>query len=213
MTSTKRTPQKRTSLRRGPVCSICKHPDRTRIEATRVAGASLDAIASKFSCSRDSLHRHMANHVTADQRSQYLADAPLAELAQLAASEGISVLQYLSLVRSVLMQEFQLASQAHAHHATSALAGRLNETLKLIGSISGEMSELARSVTINGNVNILNHPQVAAFQAVILEALEPAEFERARQAVVMRLRSFDAERAPAAATIPDMKTIEHHHVT
>jgi hypothetical protein len=179
----------------------------------RCAGASLDNVSRKFSISRDALHRHFHNgHVTEDARAQYLADAPLAELAQLAASEGISVLQYLSLVRSILMAEFQLASQAHAHHATSALAGRLNETLKLIGSISGEMSELARSVTINGNVNILNHPQVAAFQAVILEALEPAEFERARQAVVMRLRSFDAESAPAA-TIPDMKTIEHHHVT
>jgi hypothetical protein len=201
---------RRLHSRRGPLCTICKHSDRVRIEAVRCAGASLDTVAAKFSISRDALHRHMQNHVPADARAQYLADAPLAELAQLAASEGISVLQYACLVRSVLMTELQLASQAHAHHATSALAGRLNETLKLIGGLSGEMSELARSVTINGNINILNHPQIAAFQAVILEALEPVEFERARQAVVMRLRSFDAESAPAAATIPDMKTIEHH---
>jgi hypothetical protein len=105
------------------------------------------------------------------------------------------------------MQEFQLASQAHAHHATSALAGRLNETLKLIGTISGEMSELAR-ITINGNVNVMNLPQIATLQAKILEALEP--FPSAAQAVVSALRSFDAEGAPASATVP-MKTIEHHH--
>jgi hypothetical protein len=196
--------------RRGPVCSICAHPDRTRIEALRCAGASLDACSAKFSISRDSLHRHMHAHVTEDAKSQYLANVPIAELAQLAASEGTSVLEYASLVRSILMSEFQLASQAHAHHATSALAGRLTEVLKLIGGLSGEMSELARTVTINSNINILNHPQIAAFQAVILEALEPVEFERARQAVVMRLRAFDAEGSPAAATtVKEMKVIEH----
>jgi hypothetical protein len=178
----------------------------------RCAGASLDSVAAKFSCSRDALHRHMGAHVSADAKSQYLADVPIQELAQLAASEGVSVLQYLSLVRSILMGEFQLASQAHAHHATASLAGRLNEVLRSIGQLSGEMSDLAsRSITVNGNINILNHPQIAAFQAVILEALEPVEFERARQAVVIRLRAFDAEGSPAAATIPDMKTIEHHH--
>jgi hypothetical protein len=194
--------------RRGPLCSICAHPDRARIEALRCAGASLDNVAGKFQISRDSLHRHFHNgHVTEDARAQYLADVPIAELAQLAASEGTSVLQYLSLVRSVLMQEFQLASQAHAHHAASALAGRLNETLKLIGTLSGEMSELAR-ITINGNVNVMNHPQIATLQARILEALEP--FPSAAQAVVSALRSFDTEGTPASATAP-MKTIEHHH--
>jgi hypothetical protein len=174
----------------------------------RCAGASLDNVARKFSISRDSLHRHFHNgHVTEDARAQYLADVPIQELAQLAASEGVSVLQYLSLVRSVLMSEFQLASQAHAHHATSALAGRLNETLKLIGTLSGEMSELAR-ITINGNVNVMNHPQIATLQARILEALEP--FPSAAQAVVAALRSFDTEGTPASATVPEMKVIEHH---
>ena len=200
--------QRRFHSRRGPVCSICAHADRPRIEALRCAGASLDACAKKFDVSRDSLHRHMHAHVTDDAKAQYLANVPIQELAQLAASEGTSVLEYLSLVRSVLMQEFQLASQAHAHHATSALAGRLNETLKLIGTISGEMSELAR-ITINGNVNVMNHPAIATLQAKILEALEP--FPSAAQAVVTALRSFDDERAPAAAT--DMKTIEHHAAT
>jgi hypothetical protein len=183
--------QRRFHSRRGPVCSICAHPDRTRIEALRCAGASLDACSAKFSISRDSLHRHMHAHVSEDAKSQYLANVPIAELAQLAASEGVSVLQYASLVRSILMAEFQLASQAHAHHATSALAGRLNETLKLIGSLSGEMSELARSVTINGNVvNIMNHPQLANLQANLLRALAP--FPEARNAVIAALRAMDA---------------------
>jgi hypothetical protein len=179
----------------------------------KCAGASLDAVAKKFSVSRDAVFRHHANHVTEDARSQYLADVPIAELAALAASEGTSVLEYLSLVRSVLVQEFQLAAQTHSHHATATLAGRLNEILRSIGQLSGEMSEVAArsSVTITGGVvNILNDPRVAPqladFQARLLQALQP--YPSAHQAVVAVIRAYDAESAPTA--VPLMKTIEHH---
>jgi predicted ArsR family transcriptional regulator len=60
-----------------------------RIEATRVAGASLDNIAAKFGISRDALRRHMHAHVPEDLRAQYLADVPVKELAQRASAEGL----------------------------------------------------------------------------------------------------------------------------
>jgi hypothetical protein len=194
--------------RRGPPCTVCVHSDRSRIEATRCAGASLDSVAAKFSISRDALHRHMHAHVDADQRSQYMAGVPIAELAQLAASEGVSVLSYLSLVRSILMQQFQLCASVNNANGVAVLGGRLNEILRSIGTISGEMSEVAaRSVTFNGStINITNHPEIATLQAKILEALEP--FPSAAQAVVAALRAFDAASAPSA--VPLMKTIEHH---
>ena len=110
MTSTPRTPRKRTSLRKGPVCTICKHENLVLIEQTRIAGASLDSISAKFGVSRDSIFRHMRAHVSEDLRAEYLAAVPLAELAQKAASEGLSVLQYLSIVRSTLLNAFQLAA-------------------------------------------------------------------------------------------------------
>jgi hypothetical protein len=184
--------------RKGPACTICQHPDRARIEAVRCAGASLDSVAKKFGVSRDAVFRHQANHVDADTRSQYLSGVPVAELAQLAASEGTSVLEYLSLVRSVLVQEFQLASQTHSHHATSALAGRLVEVLRAIGSISGEMGNMATSLTINGNINVMNHPQLANLQANMLRALAP--YPDARAAVVGALKAMDAE--PVSASPP-----------
>ena len=162
MTPTKRTPRKRTSLRKGSVCAICKHPNRVLIEQTRIAGASLDNVARKFGCHRDAIHRHMKNHVPEDLRAGYLAAVPLKELAQKAAAEGMSVLQYLSLIRSTLMNEFQLPANVHDRHATSALAGRLNEVL--------------RSITVNGNINIMNNPVLANLQANILRAL--AHFQR-----------------------------------
>jgi hypothetical protein len=206
MTSTKRIPRKRTSLRKGPVCTICKHENRVLIEQTRIAGASLDSIALKFGCSRDAVHRHMANHVSEDLLALYLADAPIAELAQKAASEGVSVLQYLSLIRSTLMNEFQLAANVHDRHATSALAGRLNEVLRSIGSISGELGDMAmRSVTVNGNINIMNSPLLANLQANLLKALAP--FPDARAAVIGALRAMDAP-ADDAADLPDRKLLE-----
>ncbi len=199
MTPTKRIPRKRTSRRRGPICSICKHENRVLIEQTRIAGASLDSLALKFGCSRDAVHRHMANHVSQDLLAQYLADAPIKELAQRAAAEGMSVLQYLSLIRSTLMNEFQLAAAVHDRHATSALAGRLNEVLRSIGSISGELGDMARSITINGNVlNVMNHPQLANLQANILTALRP--FPEAKGAVIAALKSMDAVPVDGAAS-------------
>lgn len=177
--------------KKGPQCTVCAHSDRPRIEATRCAGASLDNIARKFSVSRDAVHRHMTNHVSEDLKAEYLAGIPLKELAEKAASEGISVLEYLSLVRSTLMTEFQLASAVHDRHATSALAGRLTEVLRAIGSISGELGDMARSITINGNVvNIMNHPMLANLQSNLLRALAP--FPEARTAVIGALRAMDA---------------------
>src|SRR3982074_156109 len=95
---------------KGPVCSICKHQARGLIEATRVAGASLDSVAAKHGISRDALHRHMKNHVPEDIRLQYITEIPIKELAQRAANEGVSLMDYFGIVRGVLLQQFQLAA-------------------------------------------------------------------------------------------------------
>jgi hypothetical protein len=190
--------------KKGPQCTVCRHPDRSRIEATRVAGASLDSISAKYKISRDAIWRHCTNHIPEDLRAQYLADVPVRELAQKAAAEGISVLQYLSLIRGTLISEFQLAAAVHDRHATSALAGRLNEVLRSIGAISGELGDMARSITINGNVvNIMNHPQLANLQANLLRALAP--FPEARAAVIGALRAMDSpvDELAASARPPD----------
>jgi hypothetical protein len=80
------------SSKKGPPCTICRHPDRVRIEAVRCAGASLDLIAQKFGCSRDALHRHMHRHLPEDLRMQYALDVPIRELAQRAANEGVALI-------------------------------------------------------------------------------------------------------------------------
>ena len=185
-------------------CTVCSHPDRVLIEQTRIAGASLDTISAKYGVSRDAIWRHMGKHVSEDLRAEYLAAVPMKYLAAKAAVEGVSVLEYFSIIRGVLMTQFQLANSVNDRNAVSTLAGRLTETLRAIANITGEMGSMAaNSITIN-NVSIMNSPVFANLQANLLQALAP--FPDARAAVVSRLRQMDEQEVPA---IPDMKVIDH----
>jgi hypothetical protein len=170
-------------------CAVCSHPDRALIERAHVAGASLNAISAKYGVSRDSVHRHMKRHLSEEARASYLADIPMSELAEKAAAEGTSVLDYLKIIRSTLMQQFQIAAGVGDKHATGMLAGRLTDVLREIGKITGELGAMASSVTINNNTLIMNSPVVASLQAAILQALVP--YPEARNAVVLALRQID----------------------
>jgi hypothetical protein len=184
-------------------CLVCAHVDRTLIEATRIAGASLDTIAAKYNVSRDAIHRHMRNHVPEDLRAEYLAAVPMKDLAAKAAEEGVSVLSYFSIIRATLMRQFQLAASVNDRNATATLAGRLTEVLRAIGSISGEMSNIAvNHMTVN-NTLVLNSPIFASLQANLLSALMP--YPEARNAVIAALRQMDEQNTPE----PSMKVIEH----
>jgi hypothetical protein len=106
-------------------------------------------------------------------------------------------------MRATLMKQFQLAASLNDRNATATLSGRLTEVLRAIGSISGEMGNMAvNNLTIN-NVSIMNSPVFASLQANLLHALAP--FPEARAAVVNALRQMDEQNAPESA----MKVIEH----
>jgi len=203
---TRRLPKKK-----GPACSICRHEHRALIESTRLAGASLDTIAAKYSVSRFAVFRHMKSHVPDDLKAELLAAVPLEQLAAEAAREGLTVLQYLSLTRATLVRQMQLASSVNDHHATATVARALNETNRLIAGITGELSTIAARNNINiTNVAVLQeHPEFARVQATLLRALE--KHPEARADVVAALRSLDAETSPVATARPanpDMKLLE-----
>jgi hypothetical protein len=185
-----------------PRCIVCRHKDRALIEAAHVAGVSLDNVAQKHNISRDSVFRHMKNHLDDSARANYLAAIPMADLAAKAAEEGVSVLGFFSIIRATLMTQFQLAASLNDRHATATLAGRLTEVLRAIGSISGEMGSMAaNNITIN-NHTVLNSPTFANIQISLLQALAP--FPEARNAVVTALRAMDEAKAP-----PPLKMIAH----
>jgi hypothetical protein len=200
----KRIPRSRTSLKRGPVCTICRHQHRVLIESTRLAGASLDNVAKKYACSRDALHRHMTNHVDDEIKAERLAGIPLKELAELATSEGLTVLQYLSVIRSTLMNEFTLCAAVHDRNGTAILAGRLNETLRTIGQLSGELGSMATSLTINSSISIMNSPVFIDLQQMLVKRLR--DHPQAMASVMDGLAELERRSAPSPIAGP---VIEH----
>lgn len=188
-------------------CLVCRHDERWRIELLRAGGAGLDALAEKFGVSRDSLHRHWTLHVSDEAKAGYLCGpAELSKLAERAALEGDSVLDYLRLCRTVLVGQLAAMTEAGDGRGAAYIAGQLTKTLETIAKVTGELGALASTINVNttNNVAVLNSPQFATLQATMLKALAP--FPNARSAVVLALRDLDAPSEPA---VPTMKVIEH----
>src|SRR5260370_3024941 len=190
-------------------CQVCRHEERWRIELLRAGGASLDSLAKKFNVDRDAIWRDWNRHVSAEMKAGYLAGpVQLQDLAAKAADTGASVLDRLHAVRTVLMGQLAIATEAAGGRGAAYIAGRLTATLEVIARISGELGDLARSTTYNitNNVAVLTeHPAFMKVQASILRALGP--HPDARAAVVAALRDLDAGNARAGSTA---KVIEHH---
>ena len=196
-------------------CLICSHPERARIELARVSGVSLRDIAKTFRVSLDSVWRHMTNHVTDAERAIYLCDVDLKGLAERANSEALSLIDYLAIVRSTLLQQMQLAARCNDRSGTAALAGRLNETLKLLASLTGELLRL-NPHTVNHNVTVfMSSPLYIELEQMLIATL--SDHPDALAKVVDGLRQLE-DRAPVpeytatALAGPAMREINPHAI-
>ncbi|WP_029081086.1 hypothetical protein [Bradyrhizobium sp. th.b2] len=191
-------------------CQVCRHPERWRIELLRAGGASLDSLAEKFSVDRDAIWRHWSKHVSAETKATYLCGpAQLAELAEKAASEGDSVLDYLRMVRTVLSGQLASMNEAGDGRGAALIAGRLVSTLETIARVTGELGSMAHSVNITNNIAVLaEHPAFLRMQATMLKALAP--FPDARASVVAALRNLDEEDSPAGLPGPSTSRVIDH---
>ena len=180
------------SLRKPSTCAVCRHPERERIEALRASGASLESLACKFKVHRDAVWRHWKDHVSADLKVQYLAGpATIAELKERAVAEGGSILDHLTILRSILMGAVTASAEANSAFTLSTLSGRLVEVLKAIGSITGEIERLNPSVSITNNVAIFSNPQFVELQVGLLQIAR--RHPGARADIVALLRGLDAK--------------------
>jgi hypothetical protein len=194
-------------------CLICTHKERARIEFARISGVSLDNIAQTYGISRDVVWRHMRNHVSAEQRALYLADVDLKGLAERANAESLSLLDYLAITRSTLMMQMQAAAGCNDRSGTAALAGKLNQTLQLIGEFTGEMLRL-NPHTVNQNVTVfMSSPLYVELEQMLISILSDHPDVLAK--VVGGLRQLEG-RAPApeytaaAMPSPPMREINSH---
>jgi AcrR family transcriptional regulator len=178
-------------------CAICAHKERARIELLRVGGVSLKALARQFDVSKDSVWRHFRTHVSDRRKAELLAGpARVEQLANSAADESRSLLEQLQIVRSVLLNQFLNAAEAGDRAGVTNVAGRLLESLRELGRLTGELREVS-GITVNHNVlNLFASPEFTALQDGLLRVARV--HPEARGDIVALLRSLDAEpEAPA----------------
>ncbi len=155
----------------------------------RLAGASLDSIATKFECSRDVVWRHCSKHIDDDRRAMLIADTPMRELADRAAEEGVSLIDYLGIVRSTVMSQLLAAAAVNDRHATAVLAGRSVEVLRELGRFTGEILKSAPVGNITNNTMIfMASPAFANLERMLIERLTP--HPEALKAVLEGLQSL-----------------------
>jgi hypothetical protein len=169
--------------------------------ALRASGASLESLARKFKVHKDAVWRHWKDHVSVDLKVQYLAGpATIAELKERAVAEGGSILDHLTILRSILMGAVTASAEANSAFTLATLSGRLVEVLKEIGKLTGEIERLNPGVNVTNNVAIFANPQFAELQAGLLEVarVHPA----ARSDLISLLRGLGSRPAMPAPNGP-----------
>ena len=156
-------------MRKPSTRAACRHPERERIEALRASGASLESLARKFRVHKDAIWRHWRDHVSADLKVQYLAGpATIAALKERAVAEGGSILDYLGILRSVLMGAITASAEAQSAFTLAALSGRLVEVLREIGKLTGEIERLDPGINVTTNIAIMSDPRMIDLQSGLL---------------------------------------------
>ena len=177
-------------------CTVCAHQERARIELLRAGGASLRILAEKFGISKDAVHRHFENHVTDARKAELCAGpARVEELANKAADESKSLLDYLSITRSVLFNQLLNAAEAGDRLGVASIAGRLIEALREVGRVTGELRTLS-GITINNSLTLVTSPEFMRLQEGLLQVCK--EVPAARQPILQLLRGLDSPPAEIA---------------
>ncbi len=190
-------------------CKICQSPDRFRVELMLVSGVGRRAIAKKFGVSADAVWRHGRLHISQEQRTQLLAGPiKLRELADRAAEEGLSLIEYTGMVRSTVLQQFFAAGEANDRSGVALLSARLAELFRLQGQFTGELaSSLVTNTTVN-NFHFTTDPAFRQLMMDVAEALEP--YPEARRAVFARFAALEGdsvERLAVATHAPILEQI------
>lgn len=174
-------------------CQVCTHERRYEIELALASGVSCAAVGKKYGVSKHAVWRHLTNHVS-DERKAELVAGPLSinDLVQKATDEGMSLLDYLAIVRNALMSRFLAASENGDGQQAAIISGKLLECLRLIAQVSGELTKVTANVT--NNTLILNSPLMAELQAMLVRELAP--YPEARAKVVAGLEDLSSKALP-----------------
>ena len=158
------------------------------------ASGSIKGAARKFAIDYHALRRHWRNHVSAEARAAYLAEATKDQLEELVADETLALIDHYRIVRGGLYKGFGAASELGDGSSLALIAGRLHENFRDCGRLTGE---LQRGPLLNIQNDVLVNPDYTRAIARIVSALAP--YPEARKAVIAALRDLDAASASAPA--------------
>ncbi len=178
---------------RGRRCQVCLHPERQRIEALHVTGVGIDKLADRFGVHRDSIWRHMQRHVSEEAKASYLiGPGRVAQLAEVAAEENGSLLDYLKILRSTLFGLLDKRAAEGDDQAVGVLSQRALNTLREIGRITGEITSFASSTTINitNNMAVMNSGPFVDLQSGLMRI--SVKHPAARADILALIHDLDA---------------------
>jgi hypothetical protein len=179
-------------------CTVCRHAERVRIEANRLIGVSLKECAGEFGLSIAAISRHMRMHVDAETKAEIMADVPMREIAERAAKEGMSLLDYYGIVRGTVFKQLIAAGSINDRAAVAALASRATYVLESMGKLTGELRQLAPQSITNNTAVFINSPIFTELQSMLISKL--AAYPDALAAVVDGLRELEDRSASEGFT-------------
>lgn len=159
--------------RRGPVCSICEHPQLDEINRMIAEQEKLTDISQKFAVSYDALLRHKSKCIiTALSATPNTKDVIAGDL----------LLEQLQAVRKKTLELLDMAIEAantKVYGSPSHYLSELRQQLKLWAELEGRISSQPQ-------VTIINNPEWVELRTVIIQALDP--YPDAKEALVNAIR-------------------------
>jgi hypothetical protein len=155
---------------------------------------SLRVLERQFSVSKDIISRHFRLHVSPQRRAELIAGpAKVEQLANAAADESRGLLDYLRITRGVLFSQFLAAAEAGDRNGVANVAGRLLDSLKELGKLTGELRQIS-GITVNNNtVNFIGSPEFGALSKGLLGIART--HPEAKQDIIALLRQLDSDPA------------------
>src|SRR5262249_25185220 len=142
----------------GRRCQVCVHPESGRIDFLLVTtagtpGGGRRALAEKFGVGHNSVYNHYNNHISPEYKAAILA-GPFGsenELREMAAQEGVSVLQNLRVLANALRLRFMVGLEAGNDEMIIAYSKPLGDAYWKIGKLTQEVAS-GQTTVVNNNV-------------------------------------------------------------
>lgn len=149
-------------------CTVCRHPDRGRIDWLAATGQPLLPLAEQFGLNHHALRRHFKNHVTDGfKKSAQVGPFQSEErLRSLCADAGTSVIENLRSIHAGLASRWLRAIESGNDQAVVGLSKAMHENLAMQGRITRELMPAPASVTVNA---FLTGDWLADFSRELLE--------------------------------------------